>query len=227
MVASVAVWAPPRLLAWSGVAIVVLSELILPEAGWAVYPTWKVVLLWPGAGDGVFVLYPALPWIGVTLLGVVFGHVLASDPQRARTLAVRFGVASLAGFLILRALNGFGNVRARQTDDVIGFLNVVKYPPAVTFLALTLGVGLLAYVWFERIDGSWLVRRLTTFGRAPVLFYLLHLYLYAQVGAWVAPTSRSTMLAWWLGGLVVIYPVCSWWSNAKHRRPDSSIDRMI
>ena len=164
------------------------------------------------------------------MLGMAFGQWIHRDGRRAIAATLRLGAAAIMGFLVLRLFDGFGNVRPRQTDDAIGFLNTVKYPPAITFLLPAIGIGLVLVYVFSRSRSSVaerVVGLLSVFGRAPLFFYLLHLYLYAQLGAWLGPTSRVAMYGWWLVGLAMLYPACAWFGAFKRRRPTTSIIRFL
>jgi uncharacterized membrane protein len=56
----------------------------------------------------------------------------------------------------------------------MSFLNVTKYPPSLHFSLLTLGLGLLALGWLERVR-PW--PALIRFGSVPMFFYVVHLYV--------------------------------------------------
>jgi hypothetical protein len=70
---------------------------------------------------------------------------------------------------------------------------------------------------------------LVVFGRAPLFFYLTHLFLYAGLGLWLAPdgTSIPKMYLYWLLGLLILYPLCLWYGQLKHRQPPHSILRFF
>ncbi len=215
---------PSWLLVAVGVSVPILVEATLPSAGWVAHPPWQLMLLWPGFGGGWFSLYPIVPWLGVVLLGMAFGR--AAD--RSTRLAFPLGAAAVVAFVIVRLLDGFGTVRPRQ-PGVMGFLNVVKYPPSLVFVLLTLGLGLLALSWFAGGGGAarMTTRLLATYGRVPLFFYLIHLYVYAQLGVWLPPTSLPVMYAWWLAGLAVLYPLCRWYGGFKARQPAGSVWRFL
>jgi uncharacterized membrane protein len=144
-------------------------------------------VLWFFPSPVVFVLYPLIPWIGVMAAGYAFGVVYQMEDQRRRRILIILGGGATALFLLLRALNRYGDPShwTRQSDwkfTVLSFLNVTKYPPSLLFLLMTLGPALLALVWFESIADkpqktSSLLGRIKnffiTFGRVPLFFYLL------------------------------------------------------
>ena len=128
--------------------------------------------------------YPLLPWIGVIALGYAAGAwfqpgVQAGVRQRRLWMA---GLAAVAGFVVLRMLNGYGQSQHWAVQDdalhtAMSFLNITKYPPSLLFLLLTLGLGLCLLVLIEKAQSAAWVRALCVFGAAPMFFYLLHLYV--------------------------------------------------
>ncbi len=84
-------------------------------------------------------------------------------------------------FVLLRAMNGYGNPapwRAQATPGltVASFFNVLKYPPSLQFLLMTLGPALVALALAERAQG-WLARTLAVYGRVPMFFYVAHIFV--------------------------------------------------
>jgi uncharacterized membrane protein len=125
----------------------------------------------------VFVLYPLIPWIGVLWAGYAFGAFYRLEEGRRRRILFRLGAALLAGFVLLRGLNVYGDpsrwgTQKNAISTVLSFLNVSKYPPSLLFLLLTLGVAILALPWFERIEKGRLSLIFITFGRVPLFFYI-------------------------------------------------------
>ncbi|KAF1018527.1 MAG: hypothetical protein GAK30_03638 [Paracidovorax wautersii] len=133
--------------------------------------------------------YPVLPWIGVIALGYAAGPWFggATPPAARQRLLARSGLALLAGFVLLRSINVYGDRPWAAGESVLAtlmsFVNVTKYPPSLLFLMLTLGIGLLLLLVFERQQqrhGGFLppaLAWLKVFGSAPMFFYLLHLYV--------------------------------------------------
>ncbi|MEO8434813.1 MAG: hypothetical protein ABI596_07945, partial [Pyrinomonadaceae bacterium] len=140
----------------------------------------------------VFLLYPLIPWVGVMTAGYAFGSLYQWDAQRRRRLLLIMGSAATALFIVLRAVNFYGDpIRwSRQnsfTFTALSFLNVTKYPPSLLFLLMTLGPALIALALLESNVGAKrqvgrlsLVAKLrgalVTFGRVPLFFYILQWY---------------------------------------------------
>lgn len=182
--------------------------------------------------------YPVLPWIGVIALGYGLGSWFADatlPAVRQRYLRVA-GVGALVGFGLLRALNGYGEQPWQVYDSsvltLMSFFNITKYPPSLLFLALTLGIGLLLLLAFERAGHKRWIGVLAVFGAAPMFFYLLHLYvlkiLYVACVALFGLNHGNYfgfdgIGAVWLAALllpIALYLPVRWFAGLKARRRD-------
>jgi len=210
-----------------GLTIVLLTgtELVTPEpAAWQQsLPLLQRLLLVPGGNARLWVNYPVLPWMGLVTFGMAFGHWLAKDARRAFDRAITVGVAFVVAFVAVRFLDGFGNIRPRAGSTWIDFLNVVKYPPSIGFSLLTMGLNLtlLGLMTKARGPAEAATGPLGVLGRAPLLFYVAHLFLYAGLGWWLTPRGASIvqMVPLWLLGLAVLYPVCWGYGRLKRLYP--------
>jgi len=227
---SLLLWLKPDYLLGLTALLFVGMELTHPGLGmWNSVshdPVW-VILLRPGGDANLWSYYPVLPWLELVTFGMVFGHWLVDDPRKAFSRAWKLGVAFLLAFVVVRYSDGFGNIRPRMSNSWIDFLNPVKYPPSMAFTLMTTGVDLILLWLFSRagelVQG--VLQPLAVFGRAPLFFYVLHLFLYAGIGALVAPqgTSIPLMFPFWLLGLLILFPLCLWYGRFKHRQPASSV----
>ncbi len=182
--------------------------------------------------------YPVLPWIGVIALGYCMGPWFArsaSAAARQRYLLLA-GTGALLGFVVLRFLNGYGEApwvsHDHATQSLMSFFNITKYPPSLLFLALTLGVGLLLLLGFERARQRTWITTLAVFGAAPMFFYLLHLYvlkvLYVMSVALFGQNQGSyfgfdSIAAVWLTAVLLatsLYLPVRWFAALKARRRD-------
>jgi uncharacterized membrane protein len=182
--------------------------------------------------------YPLLPWIGVIGLGYALGPWFARGVEaglRQWQLLIA-GSAGLLGFVGLRLINGYGEkpwaVGDTSVQTLMSFFNITKYPPSLLFIALTVSVGLLLLLAFERVQDRRWIRWLTVFGSAPMFFYLLHLYalkvLYL-IGVALFGLNQgsyfgfSSVSAIWLAAVIlaiVLFPAVRWFSALKARRRD-------
>jgi len=223
----------PRYLLALAVALAVGAELLSPDpASWgqAYHPIVQTLLI-PGGSPEFWVNYPVLQWLEMAVLGMIFGYWLAEDAGTAYRRALMIGVTLIPVFVAVRYLDGFGNIRPRWGNGWMDFLNVVKYPPSIAYGLLTAGVNLTLLGLFGVISEK--ARRflqvLATFGKTPLLFYVVHLFLYLGLGLVVAPrgTSIPVMYPFWLLGLVILYPLCLWYGQLKRRQPVGSVLRFL
>jgi uncharacterized membrane protein len=175
--------------------------------------------------------YPVLPWLELLTFGMFFGYALLGNPKKAYQRGMLVGVAFLLAFILIRFLDGFGNIRPREGNGWIDILNVVKYPPSITFTLLTTGINLILLGALARLRESEqrFFKPLVVYGQAPLFFYVLHLFLYAGLG-WLLARNGTTierMLPIWLLGLVILYPLCLWFGRLKHAQPSNSALRFI
>jgi len=197
------------------------------QAGEVISPLLGLLVV-PGLASPLLPVYPTIPWLGPTLLGVAFGKSLQQDRRTAFRLIGWTGAAFLVCFAALRvaAVGSFHPV----APGWIGFLNVTKYPPDVTFLLLTLGADFLMLAGIER-SGTAASRWWTpvrVFGSVPLFFFVAHLWLYAAIGRlFPSGTSIPSMYPLWLLGLVVLYPPCRWYASFRQSRGPGSLFRLL
>ncbi|HEV7445146.1 MAG TPA: heparan-alpha-glucosaminide N-acetyltransferase domain-containing protein [Steroidobacteraceae bacterium] len=143
---------------------------------WSILHVPSFVLKTPQ--HSVFVVYPLIPWIGVTAVGYSLAVIYDWTLQRRRTFLLWSGVVLMAAFVVIRATNAFGDPvpwtpQRSMQFTALSFLNTTKYPPSLLFLLMTIGPAL---VLLRAVDG-WtapLLRPVATLGRVPMFYYLLH-----------------------------------------------------
>ena len=141
------------------------------------------------AGHMLLVLYPLVPWVGVMTAGYALAFALVgSDAPRAHAETRR------ARRRRARRIRGAPNVPRAHRPARVGrrsrrpgtrcsrVLDCTKYPPSLGYLLVTLGPALLLLALFEATPLR--LERLVTLGRAPLFYYVAHLYL-AHLGAFV------------------------------------------
>jgi uncharacterized membrane protein len=239
------VWLPRAALIAIGIVLVaghnLLDGLHFPADHWMHVP-WAILhdRGWIQVSDAMRLRtsYPLLPWIGVIALGYAAGPMFlpATDARHRQRRLLQWGLGLLAGFVVLRMLNLYGDKPwvAGETllRSTMSFLNITKYPPSLLFLMLTLGMGLLLLRAFERHQDRRWIAMLAIYGAAPMFFYLLHLYvlkfLYlAAVATWGrthgAYFGFDTVWQVWLGAIVLaaaLYAPVRAFAAFKARRRD-------
>lgn len=216
---------------------------------------WKVLhepgIIFPFGypGPALLVLYPLIPWIGVLASGYAFGAVYRLNETRRRQILFRLGGGITLGFIVLRAINIYGDPArwSAQTTAVktaLSFLAVSKYPPSLLFLMMTLGPALLFLGWFDGRSRGPLARIFIVYGRVPLFFYLLQWiathslailagriaghptdYLFTNIGLAPAPAPGSgfglgVVYLLWILGVLALYPLCRLYAGVKARRQD-------
>jgi uncharacterized membrane protein len=235
-----------------GAAIVLGHDLLdgIWPAGTAGAPLW-VALHARGVSAtlGPFRIlsaYPLLPWIGVMLLGFGASMLFELPAERRKRLLLQLGLGLVLAFLVLRALDVYGDPRHWAVSargavyTIMSFLNTSKYPPSLLYLLMTLGPAAVVCAYAENWGGP-VKTALVTLGRVPFAFYVAHIYLIHLIAVALGLMQGFTLeqmmvlfiffpsdygiplagvyLAWALV-VVALYPLCRWVAAVKARRRD-------
>ena len=225
-----------------------LLDAFQPDAFGPLAGLWHVLHVPGFAVPGVLLIaYPLVPWVGVMCLGYVLARVYRWEPERRHRLLVWSGVAATALFVLLRGFNGYGNPVPWSSQrspglTVASFLNVLKYPPSLDFLLMTLGPALVALALLERARGR-LAGSLAVYGRVPLFFYVVHIFVAHAAGVLLGLgqggelrripviTDPGAIPAWygvplpgvyfvWALVVIVLYVPCRWFAGLKETRTD-------
>lgn len=211
---------------------------------WYIFHQMNFIELW----NGFFVAfsYPVLAWIGVMFLGYCFGIFYQKDfdAHKRRRWLFAIGYCSIALFLVLRGINGYGDLVPWQTQEttsktIISFFNATKYPPSLVFLLMTLGPALIFASVIERSENK-LTNFLVVFGRVPFFYYVIHiLVIHGTAMAGLILTGKNWKLMildnetmssgilqgygyplWavyliWIGIVAILYPICKKYMTYK------------
>jgi len=190
-------------------------------------------------------------------VGFAFGKLLVRSDRRKWILAI--GICATTLFFLLRGLNLYGNGVAglpfgylRSTGPwsfqptvsltMISFFNTLKYPPSLDYLLMTLGPSLILLALLDGVKAEkGLGRILLVYGRVPLFYYVVHLYLIHIMAILVAlashqpvwhgpivaaPTplgyghSLPLVYAMWILVVVMLYLPCRWFMQVKARHRD-------
>jgi uncharacterized membrane protein len=239
------VFLPRWAIATFGLTLIVGHNLLdsikseqLGAAGWIWNFLHQPALLHPTPKVAIFVLYPLIPWIGVMAAGYALAPIMLLDPLRRRRILLVTGAVVTLGFIVLRAINLYGDPVPWAIQDgviatVLSFINNEKYPPSLFYLAMTLGPALLALAAFEAAKGK-MAGILVTFGRVPLAYYFAHLVLIHSAAVVVALATYGfdvlqakpqgygfglpVVYMVWLMVTAALYPLCRWFARVKQRR---------
>ena len=207
------------------------------------------IVLGSANGPVFYAHYPLIPWIAVMAAGYVFGRLYVMDAEVRRRMLLRLGGGLIALFVVLRASNLYGDaskwsVQPSAEFTVLSFLNTTKYPPSLLYLCMTLGPAILLLAFLERGRRGRLGSALVKLGRVPLFLYVLQ-WMFAHGVAYLVhvavgkPTgalfmyhahtpemlaragfSLPVVYLFWIAGVLVLYPLCRWYSELKRRRND-------
>jgi uncharacterized membrane protein len=260
------VWLPVGWIAGLGLAMIFTHNLLdrINPSSFGRFSWLWILLHTPGriaiTDQFAFsVRYVLIPWVGVMAVGFAFGTVLLR-PDRRRWILI-IGMAATALFFVLRGINLYGNgvaglpfgyprsagawsVQPTLSLTVISFFNVLKYPPSLDYLLITLGPALILLGLLDGCKAErGLSRILMVFGRVPLFYYVLHIYLLnviAMVAALAFRQSiwRGTVIAdfaqkpvgyghglpfvyaMWILAVAMLYWPCRWFMEFRGRHRD-------
>lgn len=246
------VWLPRRAIIGIGIALIALhnaTDAAEPKSFGMLSWLWRMLHSPDLHADTVVRIdYPLIPWIGVMAIGYGMAPLLRRPPAERRRVLVTLGVACLVGFLVVRLWNGYGDpqpwsVQRSGVFTMLSFLRVRKYPPSLAYLLMTLGPAFIALAMLERARGR-VADVIAIYGKVPLLFYVLHIYLahavagavaYRQGGTtaflrsnagatpvypdWYGLSLPQVYLVWILV-IVTLYPVCRRFAALKAHRRD-------
>jgi uncharacterized membrane protein len=230
------------------IAIHNLFDSVRPADWGPLAPLWHVLHVPGFAIPGtLFIAYPLIPWVAVMALGWALASVYQWEPAQRRTFLIRVGIAATVLFVILRAINGYGDPapwREQRTAalTVASFFNTRKYPPSPDFLLMTLGPTLIALGLLDGARGR-LANWVAVYGRVPLFYYALHIVVahalamalaFAQGGEWrriLIITDPGSIPDWygvslpgvylaWALVVAMVYPICRWFAGLKQERRD-------
>jgi uncharacterized membrane protein len=208
---------------------------------------WIWNFFYPSGAEGwaaISILYVLVPWIGVMAAGYAFGAVVIREPPERRRLCLKIGLSATALFVVVAGLIVF---LVPAPDDprpaLFRLLDQNKYPASQLFLLMTLGPTIAVLPLAERARG-WVAETLTTFGRVPFFYYLLHIPLihvtalivwfvrdgsvHAERFATAPFVSMPPEQRWglpllylvWFIDVAILYVACRWYAGVKASQPD-------
>ena len=232
-----------------GIAIILGQSLLTPIAAAMPQSThWLWQFLYLGGqvkmgGVTISILYVLVPWIGVMAAGYGFGTIVSREAAQRRRLCLGIGIGATVLFL---AVGGALVMRhpapAGAPPLLLRLLAQRKYPASILFLLMTLGPTIALIPLAERARGR-VASIVTTYGRVPMFYYLLHIPLIhatsllvwlirdGNAGAarfnsapdvFIPPADRWSLGLLYLVFAIVVaalYPICRWYAARKMTHP--------
>ena len=144
-----------------------------------------------GRSESIIVLYPMTHWLAMMLIGWAFGRFLLERPandlgrQQTEKLLLWSGLASLLICTLVRSLNSYGNMGLLRDDtSLVQWLHMSKYPPALSYSLMELGIMAFLLFLFMRLERTMKQaprsgNPLLVFGQTALFFYMLHFIVLA------------------------------------------------
>jgi len=207
-------------------------EALLPDPSQASlkHSLVKQLLYLPVFRSPIFVTFPLLPWLSITSFGIIYGRWILktqSFPKKGTPLiALLFCVL----FIWIHFRGGYGNILP-ATGSGFDALNIIKYPPSVAFILITLS-SVLFILTLLSYSKNFFSRRMPFFinlGQNALTFYFLHMFLFALLGRLFFPNGTSLIIMYPICILVIVcvYPLCRRFGQFKRNHPPESIWRFF
>lgn len=250
---SLLVYLPERVIAMIGLILIFCHNTL---EGIQFTPGSTAQMFWsllhaPGVtrfGNITFLIgYPLVPWVGLVMAGYGLGMLFHPefDPARRQRLLRVMGLSAIFLFLVLRYIDIYGDPLkwqpgANGIQTLMSFFNVLKYPPSLLFLLITLGPVLLMLSWLQTASIS-PGNPLVLLGRVPLFYFVVHFQVIHIIAIAVAVGMGHSLdamlthnfvldtpkiidnyglsLPWiyaiWILLVLGLYPVCKWYAKYK------------
>jgi Predicted membrane protein len=163
---------------------------------------------------------------------------------------INIGVGAVLLFFVIRFANFYGDPGLWSKQDnflntFLDFISTTKYPPSLLYALMTLGPSILFLAFTERANNP-LSKFISIYGRVPMFYYILHIYLLhaaAMIAAglftnfswqvwilkeplWLTQTLKgygfplSIVYIVWTGVILILYPLCKWYDRYKQKHKE-------
>ncbi|WP_064198530.1 MULTISPECIES: DUF1624 domain-containing protein [Emticicia] len=192
--------------------------------------------------------YPIIPWWSIMLIGYGLGEYFLSEKNIRTNFFIKISGGFLGTFLLLRFINIYGDpipwsTQTKPFFTVLSFLNVSKNAPSLDFTLCMLGISFFLLWLFEKI-GDKKFQFFKVFGSVPLFYYLIHWYVIrtfliivflAKGYSWNDFVFNEQTLGRpknddgitlpqvyliWLIVILIMYPLCRWYSRYKGQHPE-------
>jgi uncharacterized membrane protein len=189
--------------------------------------------------------YSFIPWLGIMIPGYCFGKLYTPgvDAIIRRKLLLRLGLCIILIFISLRLIDHYGDPLPWSTQrnglyTFLSFLRVQKYPPSLMYFCMTIGPAMILLALLENIKNK-ATDFFNVFGRVPMFYYILHLYLIHIICVILFFASGHTMqqafaphqafgfrpnqygysllvvYIIWIAVILILYPLCKKYNQYK------------
>jgi len=253
---------PSRVIGIMGILLIIIQNLIQgitvpsnPAMAFIFSALFHPALTQLTQDHSFYTAYPLISWVGIMLTGFSFGELFDLDPEKRKKIFLSSGMAVLSAFIIIRAINIFGDpsdwsLQKNWFFTFLSFINVSKYPPSLLFTLLFTGITLIllsvSETYKSRLSGM-----ISVYGRVPLFYFIIHLFiihvsmflvLFIQgfgtkdfiFGAFKngrpetgGGTGLTIVYLIWIALVLLLYPVCKWFGDYKAAHPEKKLLRFL
>lgn len=222
---------------------------LVPESSLrnAISPLFMLTVL--PLGERLLILaYPVMPWWSIMLIGYGLGEYFLVEKSKRTTFFIKMAGGFLGAFLLLRFINLYGDpvpwsVQTKPFFTFLSFINVSKNAPSLDFTLCMVGIAFVMLYLAELYDEHKL-KFFKIFGSVPLFYYLIHWYVIrtfliiiflAKGYQWDDFVFNEQTLGRpknddgislpqvylaWFAVILIMYPICQWYSNYKSQHPE-------
>lgn len=253
---------PSRTIGIIGVVLIFGHDLLqlvpVPSNPALVVPTavlFRPSLLQISHGLSAYTAYPLIPWLGIMLAGFACGEFFEIAAEKRTKIFLRFGIASLSLFAILRFINTYGDpskwvIQKTSLFTFLSFINTTKYPVSLLFTLLFIGITFLVLYFSEKNENRF-TGLLSVYGKVPLFYFVIHLYLIHSLmfvmlfiqgftsndfvfGAFANGRPKTgggvdlaTIYIICVSVVAVMFPLCKWYGRYKSEHGENRFLRYL
>lgn len=222
---------------------------LVPESGLrnTISPLFVLTVL--PIGERLLILaYPILPWWSIMLIGYGLGEYILVEKSKRTTFFIKMAGGFLGAFLLLRFINLYGDpvpwsVQTKPFFTFLSFINVSKNAPSLDFTLCMVGIAFMM-LYLAELYGENKLKFFKIFGSVPLVYYLIHWYVIrifliviflAKGYQWSDFVFNEQTLGRpknddgislpqvylaWFAVILIMYPICKWYSIYKSQHPE-------
>ena len=190
----------------------------------------------PTFGAHYVIYYATVNWFSVAIFGIVFGHSIISPAQRTKSMVALLFISLFSFFILFPAFQLAGSISTLYLPDskfwsesIQSFFYVIKYPPSLCFISITLGfLGIcISFFYLTRIHEYHILWPLEVFGKASLFFYVVHIWWFALVGLVINNLDLAGCYVIWFISLFPLFIFCYLFGKFKHSTSPDSLWRLF
>lgn len=203
---------------------------------------WKTLFILGGQNQYVDINFTPLPWFTAVAFGLIIGQILYQYRDKGFNFIGKLSLLLLVAWFIVRTGNLYGwftfgsytFLLPNETVTFASYFTLSKYPPSITYFLWSFGINLASLFILYKITLHLprlmrVIKPVSIFGQCALFFFITHWFLYYGYSLLLNEKiiSPLDMAAFWLLGLITLYPLCKAYHAFKSRQSKESIWRMF